>query len=262
MPELTAEKSRKIRSLGELKLLRLMRGRMRASEKKGSWLLLIFMLGLFLTSPLVAQDLHLRVLAATGAAQEVKDALQKGADFNDHDVTGMTALMAAAGNNHDADVVLVLLQFGAVVDTCDINGETALMYAAEHNADPAVITALLSGGAGLETRDKFGRTPLTYAAKFNTSIEVLRTLLKAGASVSARDAYGMTPLLYSAWVGQNPDFSLELLSAGADPTAQNLAGRTLLEYAEDNPVLRNDMPILQQLREAVQDTQVKGRAKG
>src|ERR1700690_2110199 len=119
--------------------------RMCASEKMAPWLLMTSLLGLFLASPLVAQDLHLRVLAATGTAEEVKKALQKGADFNDHDWAGMTALMAAAGSNHDTDVVLVLLQFGAVVDTCDINGETALMYAAEHNADPAVITALLSG---------------------------------------------------------------------------------------------------------------------
>ena len=129
--------------------------------------LALLLLGLLLASPLVAQDLHLRVLAATGTAEEVKKALQKGGDFNDHDGTGVTALMAAAGNNHDADVILVLLQFGAAVDTRDTNGETALMFAVERNADPVVIAALLSRGAGIETRDKLGRTPLIYATKSN-----------------------------------------------------------------------------------------------
>jgi ankyrin repeat protein len=227
---------------------------MRSTEKTTARILVISLLGLLLVSPLVAQEVRLRVLAATGTADEVQAALQKGADFNDHDWNGVTALMAAAGNNHNPNVVPVLLRYGAVVDARDKNGESALMFAAERNSDPAVITALLTGGAGLENRDKLGRTPLIYAAKCNSSLGVVSALLKAGSNVNARDSYRMTPLLYAAWVGQNPAIASALLSAGADAKARGVAGRSLMEYAEDNPAFVKDAEVLHQLQEALNNT--------
>ena len=232
------------------------------SEKRPIWILIACLLGLLLTSPLVAQGLRLRVLSATGTAEEIRAALQKSADFNDRDWTGVTALMAAAGYNHNANVVPVLLQYGAVVDARDINGETALMFAAERSSDPAVITALLSGGAGLETTDRLGRTALIYAAKYNSSLEVLTALLKAGARVNARDAYGMSALLYAAWVGQNPSIVLALISAGADLKAQGMAGRTLVQYAQDNPILMKDAQVFRQLQGAMNEGSKCGTDSG
>jgi ankyrin repeat protein len=227
---------------------------MRTSEKTAAQLLVASLLCLLLVSPLAAQELRLHVLAATGTAEEIQAALLKGADFNDRDYAGVTALMAAAGYNHNENVVPVLLRYGAVVDARDGNGETALMFAAERNGDPAVIDALLTGGAGLEIRDKLGLTPLMYAAKCNPSLDVVIALLKAGANVNARDSYGMSPLLYAAWVGQNPAIASALLSAGADAKVRSIAGRTLLEYAEDNAVLVKDTEVLHQLQDAMKGT--------
>jgi ankyrin repeat protein len=79
----------------------------------------------------------------------------------------------------------------------------------------------------------------------------VNALLKAGARVNARDSYGMSPLLYAAWLGRNPAIAIALLTAGADPKARSGTGRTLVQYAEDNPILRNDSNAFNQLQEAM-----------
>jgi ankyrin repeat protein len=117
--------------------------------KSKKWLLVVLLSSL-LASPLLAQENRMHVLAATGTAQEIQTALQNGANFNDCDWAGVTALMAAAGNNRNQDVIPILIKFGAAVDARDRNGETALMFASARNGDPSVITALLQGGADIE----------------------------------------------------------------------------------------------------------------
>jgi len=234
---------------------------MRASRKTAARHALVLILGCVLLGPLAAQPTRLHVLAATGTAEEIREALEAGADSNDHDYSGVTALMAAATTNHDPGAVLVLLRYGAVVDARDRNGETALMRAAARNADPAVASALLKAGAALENRDQLGRTALIHAAMSNPSLGVVATLLKAGANVNARDSRGLSPLLYAAWVGRNPDIAVALLAAGADAKARGRTGRTLLEYAEDNPALRGHAQVLRELRRAMEDARASaGRA--
>ncbi|HUJ74980.1 MAG TPA: hypothetical protein VL359_08985, partial [bacterium] len=66
--------------------------------------LILFLYGL---TGLAAQE-RLRILAATGTADQIVRALQAGADFNDHDWNGVTALMAAAAFNRDPRVVALL----------------------------------------------------------------------------------------------------------------------------------------------------------
>ena len=224
---------------------------MPASTKTAARHALVLILGCVLLAPLAAQPARLHVLAATGTAEEIRTALEAGADFNDHDYSGVTALMAAASTNRDPGVVLVLLRHGAVVDARDRNGETALMLAAARNSDAAVASALLKAGAALENRDLLGRTALIHAAMSNPSLEVVAALLKAGANVNARDSKGLSPLLYAAWVGRNPDIAVALLDAGADATARGATGRILVEYAEDNPAFRGEARVLRQLEEAM-----------
>ena len=207
--------------------------------------------GLAALSPLGAQVERLRVLAATGSAEEVRVAIAKGADFNDCDGSGHTALMAAASTNHDPEVVAVLLRSGANVDAADVNGETALMYAAEYAGSTQVVEALLKAGAKLETRDRLGRTALIYAARSNSSLPVVTALLKAGANINAYDTFGLSPLMYAAWIGPNPAVVIALLSAGADAGAQSSPGRTLLQLAEDNPAFARDADALRRLQDAV-----------
>ena len=83
---------------------------MNARERKAIRFVLVLAAGLVLLAPLSAQRVRLHVLAATGTAEEVQAALQGGADFNDHDWTGVTALMAAASTNRDPAVVTLLVR--------------------------------------------------------------------------------------------------------------------------------------------------------
>ena len=82
--------------------------------------------------------------AEMGDADAVTRLLESGADPNESDESGWSALHAAAVRDHPA-VVAKLLAAGAAVDSRDQAGFTPLLNAAA--AGPAVIEQLLSAGA-------------------------------------------------------------------------------------------------------------------
>ena len=87
-------------------------------------------------------------LCQNGTAQEVRAALDAGADVNAKGEYGMTALMAAAWRNSNPEVVNVLLNAGANVNAETENGWTALMAAVRQDkSNPEVLDILLRAGA-------------------------------------------------------------------------------------------------------------------
>ena len=84
-------------------------------------------------------------------------------------------------------MVRALLKGGAEIDErWEIeNNETALIIAALNNPNPEVVSALLNGGAEVDARARDGSTALMYAAGTNPNPEVVRALLKGGADVNA-----------------------------------------------------------------------------
>jgi ankyrin repeat protein len=142
---------------------------------------------------------------------------------------------------------------GANVNAREIKtGATALMYAAAYNQNPEVVMVLLTKA---DPRNAFwpdakGWTPLMYAAWNNPSAEVIAALLKAGADTRAGDKQsGMTALMCAAQRNQNPDVVTALLEAGANAKSRDKFRKTALDYAEDNPKLR-DTDAYRQLQEA------------
>jgi hypothetical protein len=132
-------------------------------------------------------------LVKTGTPQSIQAAIDKGADVNAvYGLDGTTALMLAAEDNPDADVVAALLKAGAEIEARDEIDRTALMFAAEDNPNPDVIAALLKAGAEIEARDDFGYTALIRAAGGNPNSTVIAELLKAGADGKAKDNAGLT----------------------------------------------------------------------
>ena len=212
-------------------------------------------------------DPDLIIAAKTGNDAEVSALLLAGADVNEVDTEGKTALMIAALNgntalvslllkagadlNHayrpwrysfggktalilavekgHAAVVSLLLKAGAEVDKTD-DGITALM-AASGQGHNAVVSLLLKAGAEVnkEYPTEKGLTALAFAV-YHGNADVVSALLAAGADVNKARAYGKTELIIAAQKGYAAVVSL-LLKAGADVNKADEDGKTALIIA-------------------------------
>ena len=141
-------------------------------------------------------------LCMTGTPQEVEDAIRAGSNVN-------------AKNQH---------------------GATALIVAAGQNSNPEVITALINAGADVNARDEvLGFTALVVAVGQNNNFEVIATLLKNGADVNARDEItGMTALMVAMAKDNNSEVITALLKNGADVELKNSLGMRAVDFAEHN----------------------------
>jgi RNase P/RNase MRP subunit POP5 len=173
--------------------------------------------GAFFLFPIFPQEIHLRILAATGTVEEIKEALKNSTEITKADFNGVSALMLAASSNRDPAVIALLVSAGADLNARSVTGETALFYAAESNPNPGAVLALLKAGASLDDRDGLGRTPLMAAA----------------------------------WGNSNPAVISALLKVGADAKAKNYLGKTALDYARENLAFSPDEGVCRALEEAI-----------
>jgi ankyrin repeat protein len=123
--------------------------------------------------------------------------LAAGADCNQRDGDGATALMLAAHAGR-LDLVKALIDAGADVNATDERGWGALRKAA-YNPDldrgfADVAQALIDAGANVEAPIGYGVRPLMLAAGYGETA-VVETLLRAGADVLARNDGGLTALM-------------------------------------------------------------------
>ena len=136
----------------------------------------------------------LRKLAIQNQVEELRAAITEGADPNESDSLGSTALHAAIAYK-SLDVIPVLLEHGADVTIQDKDGSTALHYAVEHGL-PQIAEQLLANNPKLVAiADKFGNEPL-WTAAFNAkgNYELVSLLLRYGANPSHSNNAKMTPL--------------------------------------------------------------------
>ena len=131
--------------------------------------------------------------AKRGSGDAVRVALAAGADVDEMNEKGTTALIQASIPGH-IDVVNALLDAGADVNHVDECGDTALQHACWYGND-AVVNALLAAGANVHRTNGGGQTMLMVAmiSKWQ-SPAVVKALLKAGADANAVDDYGCTAL--------------------------------------------------------------------
>jgi len=113
-----------------------------------------------------------------GDTETVRGLIQQGADINQRDDYGRTALMFAVMNMH-YETMKVLLEDGADVQTRSTDGGTALMAAAGMAGDLRMVQALLDRGADVHARlRETNETALTLAEKYgrNEIAQLLRQL--------------------------------------------------------------------------------------
>lgn len=137
---------------------------------------------------------------------------EKGADVNQRDIDGTTALHVA----RSSAVVRVLIENGADVTAKNSRGMSPLHRA--RNVGGA--RALLENGAVVNAIDKCGNSPL----HLSNDIGVIKLLLRRSASITQRNGKGETPIHMSTYGSK----VLALAKAGADIDSVDNMGRTLL----------------------------------
>jgi len=81
--------------------------------------------------------------------------------LEDYNVSGMNALMFAACDNENNNVINLLIERGSKIDLADSMGTTALMFAAWNNGPDALMT-LLNKGANPQLQNKLEMTALDF----------------------------------------------------------------------------------------------------
>lgn len=195
---------------------------------------------------------------ATNRPDMVRLLIQRGANVNQQDAEGKTALMHALGYS-DLGVITALIEAGADLNIRDRDGNTALMQAeftgkskavnilkqasasqeglkeveliqAVERGDVEKIKSLLQEKINVNLR--VGETTALCRAAVKGHHEIAKLLIAAGADVNQRASEGyFNPLLYAAYDG-NLEVVRVLLEAGADVHVRITDFLNPLEYAE------------------------------
>jgi ankyrin repeat protein len=165
--------------------------------------------------------------AAAGRLDEVRNLLKAGADVNEKDAIGATALIVAAGKGH-LEVVKTLLAAGA-----DPNAAGGVVHGGffsvltvgmtlQNKNRTELMDILIAAGAKVNPPRWFPESPLDVAVR-KRDIEMFKVLLERGADVNWENEIGTTPLETAVSMGE-PDVEVIrlLLRAGADPNRPRL----------------------------------------
>jgi hypothetical protein len=178
---------------------------------------------------------ELQRCAAFGYLERVKQLVEDGADIEETDNRGRTALSVASLNGH-FKIVVYLVEHGANVAHTDDVGMTALHRACV-DGNISTVKYLLEHGATVIERDAFCMTTLLHAAGFG-HLGVVQYLLsfEGGASSAEADNEGRTALLLAAGSDCYPSMVQWLLEyGGAQITDTNLEGGTVwTELGQDD----------------------------
>ena len=160
--------------------------------------------------------------------RDIQKAIKKGADTNERDYKGRTALMEASSKG-DTEIAKLLLKSGANVNLKDQEKKTALMVATE-KGHLEIVNLLLQQGADVHEGDQNERTALIYAVLYQDE-KFVKPLIQAGADVNSKEAvYGYSALFLAASHAK-AEVAKALLQQGADANARNNEGRSVLMAA-------------------------------
>jgi len=187
-------------------------------------------------------DEHLRVAYITDDLEQMRYALERGADPNLALHVGMEqywdedadSLLYWATCSRREDFVRLLLQAGAMVANEERYNSTSVHEAVQNNDRPILELLLKADGSvALNWFDYLDRTPLMWAVAENNQ-EMVGLLLQAGSDVNAHNEVriGDTALRMAAGRGDSEMVKL-LLNAGADPLIPGWMGLSAWDKAQD-----------------------------
>mmetsp|Transcript_42658 Transcript_42658/g.102925 ORF Transcript_42658/g.102925 Transcript_42658/m.102925 type:complete len:425 (+) Transcript_42658:2-1276(+) len=184
------------------------------------------------TKDVVDTDVPLQIAAFYGDVEEMAKLVKEGADVNEPNNRGWTALMYACRYRHE-EAVQWLIDNGADIKMSNSFGATALMQAAHYGGPTHLLTKHLTAEE-VDFKNVFNWTAFTWAGKGGHA-DSARALAAAGGDVNHKNMKGSTPLI-EASTGQyekngNQDIVPTLLELGGDVFAMSDEGDTPLHNA-------------------------------
>ncbi|PLS86684.1 MAG: hypothetical protein CYG60_05960 [Actinobacteria bacterium] len=175
--------------------------------------------------------------AGVGDVKKVEGLLGEGVSVGVRDVSGRTALVAAAYGNHHG-VAEVLVGAGADVNAKDDTEQSAyLISTSEVGDDPRLLELTLQNGADVGSLDSYDGTGLIRAAD-RGHVRIVERLLETRTDVDHVNNLGWTALLEAIILGEGDARHTEvvrlLVEGGADPSLPDGEGVTPLEHARAN----------------------------
>lgn len=170
-----------------------------------------------------------------GSVLEGERFLDRGANINEKDSEGFTALMWASRSGHTSMARLLLNRGASINEKDSINGFgfTALIWAlVRENWD--IVKLLFKHGANLDEKDSRGRTVLHYASgQVQAHKDVVTLLIDRGANIHEKDLDGYTAL-HNAIVNGHEDIAELLIELGADIYDKTNDGNNALHLASES----------------------------
>jgi ankyrin repeat protein len=192
--------------------------------------LLVWMPVLLLSGCARHRDIPLLQAAQQGDTQALRALLSRGADPNQKDTGGLTALILSARAG-SVPAVEALLRHGADPNLRGgVNGWTPLMHAIHKNQLGAA-QALLDGGAQVDSRGRSGETALMTAAGYGYT-PIVELLLERGANPRAATPDGYNVL--AAALGGVPDIDRFTLGSCQAATVRVLKRKDPSLHLPDN----------------------------
>ena len=197
---------------------------------------------LMYASPSLASDLF-ELITGGGTVEQVRQALEDGADVNARDADGFTPLMLAVGARPRTEpndkIARLLIRHGADVNAVAFGGNTAILLAMRAGASVETLNFLIDSGADTSAVNDIGETIwhsyalsyFFYTLRYGVDVppekitneDIFEILKASGVSVNQVDDYGVTPLMIAAYVGTREAVRL-LIEAGADAALECIEG--------------------------------------
>ena len=179
--------------------------------------------------------------AKAGNDWQIKKLLNSGADIQERDAEGWTALMYAVRYQQDSSIVQLLLENGALIRTRNSYNFTPLLLAALYTQNPDILDMLLKDRNGAE-EEVFNALILSIVStEVPEYIRMEKNALFLKKEIPLNGFWrDMTPLMYACKYGSNTDTIKQLLEHGAQPGIRNKEGKTALDYARENHSLIHD----------------------
>lgn len=188
----------------------------------------------FITSGKTMSETPLHYAAEKNDAALVAQLLAQGADINQRNASGATALLVATHANA-VEAAQTLIEAGADVNAKDKINDSPYLYAgARGHLD--ILNMTLMHGADLKSTNRYGGTALIPAAE-RGHVKTVNALIEAGVDVDHINNLQWTALLEAIILGDGGDRHQQivalLVKAGANVNLADGDGVTPLQHARN-----------------------------